>query len=621
MLKKYNQFLNLINEFNNQDKALIKSLDEYFTVAIEYEICANEDPQEEPPIEDEEKAIQNAVDQTLLDLARGKTIGLYMFSDTKWTEKVFKDNEEKMLSENPKYSTLSKSKRKALNLKYKTWTWLNDFISELSELVDFDDEYDTMDDLEAVECKDELEQIVLNRFTYNVHEFCFSQNMEYLIGRVEEKLPNFWKNWGSTFKFELEGDDDKQRILEMSPKTYVSGLSNAIKQIEDFYNDFEKQDFWYLNNRTALHINVGVSSKVKWNPIKGILLMSDFNREGRKGLPYIFKGIEWRSQSRFAGSLLDTLLDDLKNSNIYYKDGQATDKASEKITAEIERLKLVLKSTKGKENKKVIQDQIDNIRRGNWNLEFRKKDNIIKNREEFLSKVDTKLESVSDFEDTINEFLIKNNSDYYQKEFGLKLTEIKNNYVEFRYIGSKADGLVGGIDKNLFIDKLYYFCYIVYAMTDKDFKRKDYLNKLYKFTQELKEAIDGKDETKIKLNEGTELDEFNTWLSGPAYNSTLKLLNDKDIDYTKWSDIDIYYWYTKNHDVQVEPIHVEFWSHSPFGDGKSSAGDIYVTSISDMDDTLNEFNDNHNEYMNTHRDDPDMPPDYSAVIYITDDTQ
>lgn len=52
MIKKYSAFLEsfktLINEFNQQDKEVIRRLDDYFTIAIEYEICSKEDPEEEP---------------------------------------------------------------------------------------------------------------------------------------------------------------------------------------------------------------------------------------------------------------------------------------------------------------------------------------------------------------------------------------------------------------------------------------------------------------------------------------------------------------------------------------------------------------------------------------------
>ncbi len=78
------------------------------------------------------------------------------------------------------------------------------------------------------------------------------------------------------------------------------------------------------------------------------------------------------------------------------------------------------------------------------------------------------------------------NKDFYIKEFGIKLVEIESNYVEFRYIGHTKDGTLGGVDKSLAIDKLIYCCYIVYLMTNYEYKRKDYIKRLYKFVEELK---------------------------------------------------------------------------------------------------------------------------------------
>lgn len=39
---------------------------------------------------------------------------------------------------------------------------------------------------------------------------------------------------------------------------------------------------------------------------------------------------------------------------------------------------------------------------------------------------------------------------------------------------------------------------------------------------------------------------FNTWRTGPAYNDTITELNEKNIDYVSWNDVDIYLWHIKN---------------------------------------------------------------------------
>jgi hypothetical protein len=66
------------------------------------------------------------------------------------------------------------------------------------------------------------------------------------------------------------------------------------------------------------------------------------------------------------------------------------------------------------------------------------------------------------------------------KHFGFNISKIKKEkYVEFRYVG-------GVINENLIVNKMLYFCYIVYLMTTPDYKRREYLKALYKFVDGLK---------------------------------------------------------------------------------------------------------------------------------------
>jgi hypothetical protein len=505
-LKKYNDFVNLLNEFNNADKNLIKSLDSYFTIAIEYEICSKEDPEEEP-LPEEDEAIENAILQTKLDLKRGKLVGSYGFSDVKYTDDTFINNESKMLSEHPKFDKYSKKKKRELHKEYKTITWFNDFIEILISYIDFDDQIETAENLEGDNFDDDLEKAIAKRFSYNIQLFGFMQNVEYLKQMAEENLPNFWKKWSSTFKFELEGDADKPRILEFSPKTYLTGISQGIEQLNDFYNDFTKQDYWVFNNRTALHINIGVTKSVDWNPIKGLLLMGDYDRETKVNTPYVFKEIEWRYGNRFTGSLIDSIKKNLKGEMTYkYSDVKTKelkygdlerDKVKEKIDLLNTRLKGLKHMTRGKSKKEIkaeitnIEAEIASLMPVLWNYDIRNKEAISNQIDTLKSKKDLlDLNDVDSFEEHFNKFLIKANTDFYIKEFGVKLSELDKNYVEFRYVGTKSsDDSLGGVTAKTMIDKMYYFCYIVYLMTDKEYKRKDYLKKLYKLTSEIKEYI------------------------------------------------------------------------------------------------------------------------------------
>lgn len=86
-----------------------------------------------------------------------------------------------------------------------------------------------------------------------------------------------------------------------------------------------------------------------------------------------------------------------------------------------------------------------------------------------------KNDRVSECEKKINEELFSILRSEGYKNFGVNLTSLrKYNYIEFRYVG-------GEVNRNILIDKLSYFCYVVYSMVMKDYDKKDYRKKLYKF--------------------------------------------------------------------------------------------------------------------------------------------
>lgn len=97
---------------------------------------------------------------------------------------------------------------------------------------------------------------------------------------------------------------------------------------------------------------------------------------------------------------------------------------------------------------------------------------------------DDKIIKLEDFkkiiklEITFSDYLISKLKEYGYKNFGFNITRIKDNYIEFRYPG-------GEVKKKVLIEKVYYFCYIVKLMTEKKFKRRSYIKKLYKFINNL----------------------------------------------------------------------------------------------------------------------------------------
>jgi hypothetical protein len=441
----YNNFLN--EEFNKKDKEFIKEMSDHFTISIEYELVADFDIDDEPYLETE-KEINRGLgfvrDQVLLDMSRGK-IG-YRFDDSyKLPKKKLEENEKRMFAEN---DTKKMGKRALMNLhqKYVTWTWVDYFLNCLIDLIDIDDE-DVTDRRINKAWKTDIDDYIATLVLKNAQMQIYSQNMGFLIDKFKEHMPAFYKKYHRTFKYELEGDPDKKRILEFSSKKYLGSLNECFEQLDDFYDEFDRQDFWKMDmRRTALHVNIGVNDpRLEWNPLKGLMIMSDMNRD--KKAPFVFTDVMWRLNNRFTKSLLDGI--------------------RRNLTGEIE------------------QDYLTTDPELLWNLEFRHKDRLETHRDYISQNVDKlDLHDIKGVENFLNPFLIRANKDFYIKEFGVKLVELeqKHGYVEFRYVG-------GEVGKELFKDKILYFCYIIYCMTDKEYKNIEYHKRLYKFVEDIKSIV------------------------------------------------------------------------------------------------------------------------------------
>ena len=442
-----NNYSNFLNEFNRKDKSFISTMSDHFTLSIEYELVYNAKIDDEPFLDTDEdivRAIGFVKDQTLLDMSRGK-LG-YKFDEAyKLTKKKLEGNEKRMMDENDT-TKMAKNKLLKLHQSYVTWTWVNHFLDLTLSKVEVDDEEKT-DKRINKEHESDVDDYMVSLVLNNLQKFVFGQNMGWLIDNLEKEMPNFYKKYAHTFKFELEGDMDKKRILEFSSKGYIESLDKCFDQLDDFYEEFDKQKKWKMDNRrTALHVNIGVNDRnIKWNPLKGLVLMGDANRDQKT--PFVFTDIMWRATNRFTQSLLDGI--------------------RRNLTGEIE-------YDYKTRNKEML-----------WNLGFRHKDRLATHKGYFLDNIEKlDLHNIQEVEDFLNPYLIRANKDFYIKEFGIKLTELEASpgYVEFRYVG----GVVG---KELFKQKILYFCYIVYLMTSTDYKEKEYHKKLYKYVEDLKNIL------------------------------------------------------------------------------------------------------------------------------------
>ena len=272
------------------------------------------------------------------------------------------------------------------------------------DMASINSSYDSMEEI----CISGGEKYILSRLydilvdlegDYEVDNDNEVEGIEYAVSKVSEYLPNFYNRYSDDLKFEF--DTTLKRGIEFSPKKYFIGLRRGLEMLDDFYSDFGNQDYWYMNNRTSIHVNIGLDFGVrKWNYIKALIMMGE---GGKRDLPYVYNNIEWRKKGAYCRTILDNI---------------------------------------GK-----------------------------------LGELDFSSDWVSSAEDMIDKEVNKLVGKLGVKTFGINISRIKNDgYVEFRFVGGK-------VTKRILVDKVLYFCYLVYLMVS-DYKEFDYHKKLYKFVTE-----------------------------------------------------------------------------------------------------------------------------------------
>lgn len=362
----------LILEFNRKDKEVINSMGDMFTVSLEFEL----------ETDDTEGSSHEEVD--------GKEA-----VNTNTYLKISKSNAQRYIKDE-----YSGDEQERLNI-------LIDEILDQLELSgeEDDDDFNMSIFDEYLDITNGFEKNLIKVLHADYLSYFTYDNIDFLADKVKEHMPNFYNKWWKLLKFEL--DATLKRGIEFSPLTYMDGINESIELINDFYEDFDKQDYWYMSDRTGIHINIGLKEQKNWNILKGFLMISD---EGEKS--FTFKDMEWRKKSLYSQTFLPRLKKD--------------------IEGERERVM----------NHSQFQD--------------------LKKLEDFFGK-----------------YILDSLEKHGYKNYGFNLTRIKNyNYVEFRYPGGK-------ISKDVLINKVYYFAYIVYLMTEDKYKRREYLKKVYKFIDNL----------------------------------------------------------------------------------------------------------------------------------------
>ena len=356
----------LFEEVNPRDIAMIESdLNDYFTISFEFEIETKDKTHIKTRFKD--------IDDDAID-----------------------DIEETVISD---FKIRKKSEKELVS----------NLMIELQELI-YDKELtiESFEKLFDLSKYVDMEREIVQHIKRSIVSYVFEEDYKYLRKKVQENLPNFYKKWNN--RMDYVGDASLDRGIEIKPKTYTKSLSEAIELLNDFYSDFKQQSYWNFTDKTGLHINIGSNKKVEWNPIKGLLILNDFNEDKDK-VPYTFKDMTWRLNNTYCGSFLP-------------------------------HIKSITKKQKSK-----LKSSVD-------------------------------LHNLKEAEGIINKFLDARISKVGFKNFGFNITKLSYNYVEFRYAG-------GIIPKDVLIEKVKYFALVVYAMTNPEYKKREYLKKLYKFIDNL----------------------------------------------------------------------------------------------------------------------------------------
>lgn len=263
-----------------------------------------------------------------------------------------------------------------------------------------------------------------------------------LIEEIEQNFPNFYNKYKDIIK--LTNDNTLVtggvEIIINEKNVYLNSLDESIEFLKVFYQDYLTiNKRFFFTDRTGVHINISLKEKDinDYNVIKGLLFLNDIPSDDF--IPTVFIGNINRMNSNWCRSVKKELFDYLK----YKKE------LSEIPPGKVKRYNDLNKKNIVSDLKNFLFDDFD------------------------IKKIENKF----------NKILFEFVNIYGKKQLGFNIYNLKvNDYVEFRYSGQD-------ISQEVLISKLYYYCYICYIMTNKNFKKKEYIEKLIEFANEIKQKI------------------------------------------------------------------------------------------------------------------------------------
>jgi len=320
--------------------------------------------------------------------------------------------------------------------------WVTDKNSELDDQInELKNEIKNSDEVSQIEIEREIKSLQDKLFILDlVNNLCISyfygsENFEQLERKFQKKFPTFFKKWGNKFKFEL--DNTLVNGIELSNKTYFGNIDELINCIHDFYNDYD----------LSPNVIDYKLKKVKGSDTKDVKLNRHFSFKKSTGIHINLGFKDKNTELNLIKGLL--FLDDLSKG-----DGH---------------IPYVFKGIE----KRVKSKYVGSLKP------------VLLNNRDLINESLTLLKEnkIEDCEILLNSHLMKiltNQTPYdkYQftyKNFGLNIIPLeKYKYIEFRYMGDQ-------IGEEVLEDKIYYFAYIMWCMSQVDMDREEYLKKLYKF--------------------------------------------------------------------------------------------------------------------------------------------
>ena len=248
----------------------------------------------------------------------------------------------------------------------------------------------------------------------------YTCDVDSLEEAMEEYFPNFMAKYAPNLKFEKDVSLTCGIEFSSDNPPYITGLDAALEYLNDFFDEYEKQDFFTFDDTTGLHTNIGMLTEEgaevdRYNFFKALMFLNHTFATTGVGFPS-------REYSRWTGDLKKPALENIAN---YIKDYSGQGRSAES-------------------KKDFIKDYL--------------KDNF------------------EELEDLLNANISRTADSIGPKGLGFNIVYTPSrNYIEFRYPG-KEDPTPETMKK-----ALEYYAFIIKAATDPTFKRKEYIKDLVGF--------------------------------------------------------------------------------------------------------------------------------------------